>query len=275
MNNFIEDLAELLKEQIEEALEAIANREIEVNITSSGVFKIDMFSEKFMDEAIAEVYDNIHKLEGGFFFIREDLIGLSNIMLTGEYKKEQLFSDEKIDAALELLRQITSSINVPFYEKFGEKIDLKANSILNVDERLVNTFKNEYIAISFSCNIDSENIGFVFFINSKLEDHVGTNDAYKEEGGTGARNIDMLLDIEVPVAVKIGTTKVYLKDLLNFTSGNVIELKESVNEPVELVVNNKTIAYGEVVVADGYFGLKIKEILKKDERIKHLADKEV
>jgi flagellar motor switch protein FliN/FliY len=79
----------------------------------------------------------------------------------------------------------------------------------------------------------------------------------------------------VPVSVKIGTTNIFLKDLLNLTSGNVIELDQSVNEPVELTVNNKTIAYGEVVVADGYFGLKIKEIINKTERIKRLSDREV
>jgi flagellar motor switch protein FliN/FliY len=85
-------------------------------------------------------------------------------------------------------------------------------------------------------------------------------------------NIDMLLDVEIPVSVKIGSTRMFLKDVVALGPGNIVELEEYADEPVELTINNKVIARGEVVIVDGYFGLRIKEIVSRAERIEKLKD---
>lgn len=84
------------------------------------------------------------------------------------------------------------------------------------------------------------------------------------------RNIDMLMDIDLAVIIRIGSTEIYLKDLLKLGSGSIVELDKKASDPVELVVNNKVIARGEVVVIDSNFGLRINEILSKKDRLNSL-----
>ncbi len=80
------------------------------------------------------------------------------------------------------------------------------------------------------------------------------------------RNIERLLDVEMNVTVQFGKTEVPLRDAVSFGIGSMIELNRSVDEPVELLVNNYPFARGEVVVIDGYYGVKITEIGSPEER---------
>jgi flagellar motor switch protein FliN/FliY len=270
MDDFLGSFAKIILENFKNILGTLTSESISIKINSKGLAHFDDFSEEFKNGSIATIIEKTNNLMGGILFYREELIGLSNLMLIGKFQQEELFSDDKMDAAMELLRQLLSGINVDFTERFGEKMDLQIREILEVDDSLIKRYVEQYIAISYDIQIGEKSINALFFIDNRL------NMLFKEDAEETEKiqNIDLLLDIEVPVAVKIGTTKIFLKDLLNLTSGNVIELDQSVNEPVELTINNKTIAYGEVVVADGYFGLKIKEIINKTERIKRLSNRE-
>lgn len=79
-------------------------------------------------------------------------------------------------------------------------------------------------------------------------------------------NFERLLDVEMNVTVRFGTTEVPLRDAVNFGVGSMIELNRSVDEPVELLVNNFPFARGEVVVIDGYYGVRVTEIGSPEER---------
>ncbi len=84
-------------------------------------------------------------------------------------------------------------------------------------------------------------------------------------------NLDLLLDIELPVMVRMGQTEMSLGDLLKLTPGSILELNRAADAPVELLVNGKQIAKGEVVVVDGNFAFRITEIESTDNRIRSLA----
>jgi len=73
-------------------------------------------------------------------------------------------------------------------------------------------------------------------------------------------NIDRLLDVEMNVTVRFGSTDLPLNEVANFGSGSIIELNRTVDQPVELLVNNYPFARGEVVVIDGYYGVRITDI---------------
>jgi flagellar motor switch protein FliN len=75
-----------------------------------------------------------------------------------------------------------------------------------------------------------------------------------------ARNLDRLLAVELEVIVRFGTTSLPLRDVVRLGSGMMIELNRAVDEPVELLVNGHPLARGEVVVVDGYYGVRITEI---------------
>jgi flagellar motor switch protein FliN len=76
----------------------------------------------------------------------------------------------------------------------------------------------------------------------------------------GPRNIERLLEVELDVVVRFGVTNVPLRDVVRMGVGTMIELNRAVDEPVELLVNGRPLARGEVVVVDGYYGVRITEI---------------
>lgn len=84
------------------------------------------------------------------------------------------------------------------------------------------------------------------------------------------KNIDLILDVPLDISVVLGRTKKSIKDILNFSAGSLIELDKLAEEPVEVLVNGKTIALGEVVVVDENFGVRITSIVSNTERINSL-----
>jgi flagellar motor switch protein FliN len=86
-----------------------------------------------------------------------------------------------------------------------------------------------------------------------------------------ARNIERLLDVELEVIVRFGLTQIPLRELVRIGVGSMIELNRQVDEPVELLVNNRSLARGTVVVVDGYYGVCITEIGQPEERRQSLT----
>lgn len=82
--------------------------------------------------------------------------------------------------------------------------------------------------------------------------------------------IELLLDVELPVSVSFGRAQLPLKDVIKLTTGSIVELNRAVSEPVEVIVNNCVIARGEVVVVEGNFGIRIKQVVSRQERLRTL-----
>jgi len=92
-----------------------------------------------------------------------------------------------------------------------------------------------------------------------------------EDGGTtGGRDINFLLDIPLVVMIEIGRTKMFIRDLLQLGQGSVVELDKMVGEPMDVFVNGKLIARGEVVVINEKFGIRLTDIISPAERIQQL-----
>lgn len=99
-------------------------------------------------------------------------------------------------------------------------------------------------------------------------EEVKTHDASLEN--IEIRNISMLLDVKLNVKVRIGQKKMILKDVVSMDIGSVVELDQLVNDPLEILVDDKVIAKGEVVIVDGNFGIQITDIGTKKERLEQL-----
>jgi flagellar motor switch protein FliN/FliY len=85
--------------------------------------------------------------------------------------------------------------------------------------------------------------------------------------GVGNTNLDLLLDIPLRVTVELGRTSKMIKDILELSQGSIIELDKLAGEPVDILVNNKLIAKGEVVVIDENFGVRVTDIISQRDRI--------
>ena len=84
------------------------------------------------------------------------------------------------------------------------------------------------------------------------------------------RDLDFLLDIPLMVSVELGRTRMLINDLLQLGQGSVVELEKLAGEPMEIYVNNRLIARGEVVVVNEKFGVRLTDIVSPSERIKQL-----
>lgn len=84
------------------------------------------------------------------------------------------------------------------------------------------------------------------------------------------KNIDLIMDVPLDISVVLGRTKKSIQDILNLGAGSLIELDKLAEEPVEILVNGKQIALGEVVVVDENFGVRITSIVSNVERLKSL-----
>jgi flagellar motor switch protein FliN/FliY len=84
-------------------------------------------------------------------------------------------------------------------------------------------------------------------------------------------NLDFILDIPLEVSVELGRTKIPISDLLQLGQGSVIELAKLTGEPLEILVNQKLVARGEVVVVNDKFGVRLTDIISPAERVKQLG----
>jgi flagellar motor switch protein FliN/FliY len=89
-------------------------------------------------------------------------------------------------------------------------------------------------------------------------------------GSTEEQNLNLLLDIPLQVTVELGRTKKLIKEILELSAGSIIQLDKLAGEPVDILVNNKLIAKGEVVVIDENFGVRITDIITQWDRVQKL-----
>jgi flagellar motor switch protein FliN/FliY len=85
-----------------------------------------------------------------------------------------------------------------------------------------------------------------------------------------SRTIGLLLDVDLPVSISFGKTRLPMKEVLKLTTGSIVELDRDVNDPVEVLVNQRLIARGEVVVVEGNYGVRIQEIASRNERLRSI-----
>ena len=85
-----------------------------------------------------------------------------------------------------------------------------------------------------------------------------------------SKTFDLLLDVELPVSVSFGRAQIPLKDVLRLNTGAIVELNRMIGDPVEVIVNNCVIARGEVVTIGGNFGVRVNQVISRQERLRTL-----
>lgn len=86
------------------------------------------------------------------------------------------------------------------------------------------------------------------------------------------RQIEFLFDVELELAVVLGSTRMLIRDLLKLGTGSVVELKKLAGESLDVVINDKVIARGEAVVVNEKFGIRLTEVISPFERVRQLRD---
>ncbi|SCX78214.1 flagellar motor switch protein FliN [Desulfoluna spongiiphila] len=102
-----------------------------------------------------------------------------------------------------------------------------------------------------------------------MEDNNGKNDEM-DDYGSETQDIDFILDIPLELSVELGRRKMLVNDLLQLGQGSIVELDKLAGEPLEIYINRKLVARGEVVVVNEKFGVRLTDIITPMERVRSL-----
>lgn len=223
--------------------------------------------------------------DGGKFglLVSAVLMGAITEWMMGEVeisKKSELDSDA-MDGAKEVVSNIISAVSttlgaqkeIPKISLMLEKCDFVADS-LDLD-----TFHKLFF---YDVQIADLNEKFALVMDERLYGTLTKSDEAESGVGGGVdehklavvegelKNINLIMDVRLPIRVRIGNKKMLLKDVLTMDIGSVVELNQLANDPLEILIGEKRVAYGEVVIVDGNFGVQITEIGTKKERLEQL-----
>lgn len=224
--------------------------------------------------------------DGGKFglLVSAVLMGAIGEWMMGETeisKKSELDSDA-MDGAKEVVSNIISAVSttlgaqkeIPKISLMLERCDFVADNLdLDIFHKLF--FYDVQIADlneKFALVMDERLYNTLTQGNTQGESADGSESSeskiIKIEGEL--KNINLIMDVRLPIRVRIGNKKMLLKDVLTMDIGSVVELNQLANDPLEILIGDKRVAYGEVVIVDGNFGVQITEIGTKKERLEQL-----
>ncbi|GAA7242442.1 flagellar motor switch protein FliY [Helicobacter pylori] len=215
---------------------------------------------------------------------------LSDLMLGGEGASKEEMDNDDLDAFKEMASNIFGAIATSL--KSQELLPKLNFTTINAEiakelpkkedyaKAMVFSFKMEALKESQIILLTTAAFECQFEKTHKEEKEETTKSATAEEVKTHdaslenieIRNISMLLDVKLNVKVRIGQKKMILKDVVSMDIGSVVELDQLVNDPLEILVDDKVIAKGEVVIVDGNFGIQITDIGTKKERLEQLKN---
>lgn len=224
--------------------------------------------------------------DGGKFglLVSAVLMGAITEWMMGEAeisKKSELDSDA-MDGAKEVVSNIISAVSTTLgAQKEIPKISLMLEKCDFVPDSLdLDTFHKLFF---YDVQIADLNEKFALVMDERLYSTLTQANAESEsaEGGESSeskiikiegelKNINLIMDVRLPIRVRIGNKKMLLKDVLTMDIGSVVELNQLANDPLEILIGDKRVAYGEVVIVDGNFGVQITEIGTKKERLEQL-----
>ncbi|MFT2613354.1 flagellar motor switch protein FliY [Helicobacter pylori] len=213
---------------------------------------------------------------------------LSDLMLGGEGASKEEMDNDDLDAFKEMASNIFGAIATSLksqellpkfnFTTINAEIAKELPKKEDYAKAMVFSFKMEALKESQIILLTTAAFECQFEKTHKEEKEETTKSATAEEVKTHdaslenieIRNISMLLDVKLNVKVRIGQKKMILKDVVSMDIGSVVELDQLVNDPLEILVDDKVIAKGEVVIVDGNFGIQITDIGTKKERLEQL-----
>ena len=218
---------------------------------------------------------------------------LSDLMMGEEVSDREDVSDDDLDASKEIISNIFGAIG----NTLSAQKEMPVLSF-TIDDIEFRSGENEVSLEEYSkmfvykFNLGELSSLYMFIMDEKLQNAIfgSSNDSpgFIDEGSGDVssggfsssvelnsdemKNIALIMDVKLPVRVRIGRKKMLLKDVLNMDIGSVIELNQLANDPLEILVDNHVIALGEVVIVDGNFGVQITSIGSKRDRLTQLKD---
>ena len=274
----IDEFLKLLQEDIVSTIEGLIGIPPDLSIISSkeGVGDIDVPKADILVEVSGDKSGYIR-----FLIPPKSATALGDMMLAGEGEEKEEMNEEDLDAIKEIISNIMGSLSTALAASLNlPKLNFSIKTAQFQEE--VNSEWLDYsYKIEFDFTINDKTYRWIVLFDSQFYSSFSSSSttstpkppsppASSDEetiDNEELKNLKLLLDVKLNLRVRIGSKKMLLKDVLSMDIGSIVELNQLANEPLELLIDNKKIAEGEVVIVDGNFGIQITSIGTKRERM--------
>jgi len=222
---------------------------------------------------------------------------LGDLMLGGEGEGKEDMDDEDLDATKEIVSNIFAALSTALNSQSDlPNLTFKVTGIEFIGEDGEVNLEAYSKMLVYNFSLGDINSLMMFVIDDKIEAALSASEnAPEAEASAPAQeassasssassteasgsaslnedcsNINLIMDVKLPVRVRIGQKKMLLRDVLSMDIGSVIELNQLANDPLDILVDDHVIAQGEVVIVDGNFGVQITTIGSKVDRLNQL-----
>ena len=279
------DLSNVFKNELSNTLEQLLGKKAKISETKKldDIFDSSSFIE-------ADVKFDIKGLSSGivFYIPTVSATKFEYLMLGGMGDLKADIDDETTDAVNEIVSNIcgsfcTASNAQGMPDIVGMKSEIKGTKKV---EKSALDGKDLYI---FSISLDEDETPILISFDKAFSPFFSLITGIKDEKpvvsapvaapvvqapmqanvgiSNPSKNLELLYNVRLKLSVRLGTKIVLLKDILRWDVGEIIELEQMVNEPLEILINGVKIGEGEAVIVEGKFGLKIKKIINEDLKI--------
>ena len=276
------DLSNVFKNELSNTLEQLLGKKAKISETKKldDIFESSSFIE-------ADVKFDIKGLTSGivFYIPTVSATKFEYLMLGGMGDLKEDIDDETTDAVNEIVSNIcgsfcTASNAQGMPDIVGMKSEIKGTKKV---EKSALDGKDLYI---FSISLDEDETPILISFDKAFSPFFSLITGIKDEKpvvsapvaapviqapmqtnvgiSNPSKNLELLYNVRLKLSVRLGTKIVLLKDILRWDVGEIIELEQMVNEPLEILINGVKIGEGEAVIVEGKFGLKIKKIINED-----------
>lgn len=288
----VSDLSNIFKDELSNTLEQLLSKNSQV-VTISALTSDNFDSTQLVECTVKFDFKGISS-QILFYIPTLSATKFEYLMLGGMGDLKEHIDDEITDAVNEIVSNICgsfcTSVNAQGLPDVGSiKSEVKSAKI--VDGSILSS-KNDIYELIIS--LDTEKVPIIicfdhvilpFFssitgVTSVDEDISINNQPVPLANNTNIsanssvqmpKNLELLYNVKLKLSVRLGTKVVLLKDILRWDVGEIIELEQMVNEPLEILVNGIKIGEGEAVIVEGKFGLKIKKIGNEDFRLNQIG----
>ncbi|MFX4242967.1 FliM/FliN family flagellar motor switch protein [Aliarcobacter butzleri] len=280
------DLSNILKSELANTLEQLLSKKTKVDSVEK--FKNDTNLTQLIECNVKldmkGLSSRIH-----FYIPAVSATKFEYLMLGGMGELKEAIDDETTDAINEIVSNICGSfstlVNAQGLSDVGS-IKSEIKSTIKVENSVLSAKDDAY---EFTISLDDEKYRLMVVFDKLLLPYFSAiTGIYQEEpkvqvvpsapvsNNTGSsnssvtptsKNLELLYNVKLKLSVRLGTKIVLLKDILRWDVGEIIELEQMVNEPLEILINGVKIGEGEAVIVEGKFGLKIKRIINEDFQI--------
>lgn len=304
----VRPILKLIADQASSVVTTIVSKNVDFKVGTLSNLSDDSVSSFLTDSLLVKVgFEN--DLQGVFNLVitKATTAVLSDFMMMGDGTAP--FEDDHMDALSELINQIMGAVNTAIGTEFelnlslsqadttefkptdmlsapyvAGSIDLKVDGLEDVpllftfDEKLVSSIEahlGEPEATAFEpeaaeASAPAGGVDLGAFEEPEFDmSSMGSSSAGLFDS-TGVRALDMLMDIPLDLTIELGRTVMSIRRILEMGPGSIVEMDRFAGEPVDLLVNDKVVAKGEVVVVDENFGIRVVSLVTPEERIKFL-----